>query len=148
VAGPGEIAKLRAAYGILLDPDAEAADRTIEVESAQPLSFQAMRAAVDYELRKAPDTYGVEIRVDGEFLGVSTRKVLDCLEGPAGGEQGTSLGTGDRASLAGESTRYRAVRYACTAAGCRSEAFRSFHDARLMPTCTDHQIAMELRGWT
>ncbi len=81
-------------------------------------------------------------------LGVSTRKMLENLEGLAGGEPGTSLSTGDRASLEGESTQYRALTYACTVAGCQREAFRSFHDARCLPSCTDHHVPMELRGWT
>ena len=65
VADPGEIAKLRAAYGVLLDPDVGDGDQAVEVESVQPLVSQAMRAAVDHELREAPGSRGVEIRVGG-----------------------------------------------------------------------------------
>lgn len=142
-----EVAKLRATYGVLLDPDAGPADRAIEVESARPPSFQAMRAAIADELRKAPEAHAVEIRIDGLRLGVSTRRMLERLEGTAGGDQGTSLGSGDRASLEGESTQYRVLRYTCASAGCPREAFRSFHDVRFLPTCTDHHAPMELRGW-
>ncbi len=66
--GREDIARLRVAYGILLDPDAVAAapsGRVIEVDSARPPSFLEMRTTVIGELRKAPDAHGVEIRVDG-----------------------------------------------------------------------------------
>jgi hypothetical protein len=145
--GREEIAKLRAVYGVLLDPDAAPADRAIEVDSARPPSFQEMRSTIARELDKASGAHGVEIRADGLRLGVSTRKMLDRLAGSAGGEPGTSLSTGDRASLEGESTQYCALQYACTVAGCQREAFRSFHDVRCLPSCTDHHVLMELRGW-
>ena len=107
VEGAEEIAKLRAAYGVLFDPDAASSSRAIEVDSVRPPSFQEMRVGVADELRKAPGALGVEIRVDGLRLGVSTRRMLERLDGPAGGEPGTSLSAGDRASLEGESTQYR-----------------------------------------
>jgi hypothetical protein len=146
--GREEIAKLRAAYGVLLDPDAVPSDRAIEVDSTQPPSFREICTTVADELREVPDAHGIEIRVDGLRLGVSSRKMLERLEGPVGDEPGGSPGTGDRASLEGESTQYRALHYACTVVGCQREAFRSFHDARYLPSCTDHHVPMELRGWS
>jgi hypothetical protein len=145
--GGQEIAKLRVSYDVLLDPDAARSDHVIDVDAARPPNFREMRKAVADRLRRAPDAQGVEIRVGGVSLGVSTRKMLASLEGSAGGDAGTPLSAGDRASLEGESTQYRALHYACTVTGCPREAFRSFHDARFVPSCTDHDVPMELRGW-
>jgi hypothetical protein len=142
-----KIAKLRDAYDVLLDPDAAPSSRPIDVDSTQPPSFTELVAAIADELRNVPDGHGVEIRVDGLSIGVSSRKKVEDLEGPAGGEPDTSLGSGDRASLEGESTQYRALCYACTVAGCRREEFRSFHDSRCVPSCSDHHVPMELCGW-
>jgi hypothetical protein len=138
---------LRAAYDVLLDHDAAPSGRRIDVDSARPPSFTELAATVADELRGVPDGRGVEIRVDGRSLGVSSRRKLSILAGSAGGEPDTSLGSGDRASLEGESTQYRALRYACMVTGCRREGFRSFHDSRYVPSCTDHHVPMEPQGW-
>jgi len=139
-----KIAKLRDSYDVLLDPDAAPSGRAIDVDSARPPSLTELFASIADELRGVPDGRGIEIRVDGLSIGVSSRKTVEALAGLAGGEPGTSLGSGDRASLEGESTQYRALRYACMVAGCCHEEFRSFHDPRRMPSCTDHRAPMEL----
>jgi hypothetical protein len=143
-----EVARQQAVYGALWDADAVTFVGSIDLESGQLPTSKRLRVLISDELRRRPDGDGIEVKLDGRPLGVSSRRALERLAGPAGGETATSFGDGDRASLAGESTQYRALRYACTAAECPSEAFRSYHDARFLPSCELHGVAMELRPWT
>ncbi|WP_221328324.1 hypothetical protein [Actinoplanes sp. L3-i22] len=146
MASPQGIERLRVKYGELFDPDAPATDHWIEIDPAKPPSIPSLAAKIAAEL-DGSGAAAVEVRVAGTALGAGTRATLDALDGTAAGES-TPVGSGDRASLAGESTQFRALRYVCRTPGCGGEAFRSFHDPRFVPACgqTGHQ-AMELRGW-
>ena len=141
---PDEVARQRAAYGALWDDDMVTVVGSIDVEPGQLPTSKRLRDMISDELQRRPDGDGVEVRLDGQRLGVSSRGALKRLAGSAGGETTTSFGDGDRASLAGESTQFRALRYTCTAAECASEAFRSFHDVRFLPSCGRHGLTMEL----
>ncbi|MEU8007915.1 hypothetical protein AB0B66_42730 [Catellatospora sp. NPDC049111] len=143
-----EVARQRAAYGALWDADVVTFVGSIDIKSGRLPTSRRLQAMISEELRRWPDGDGVEVRLDGQRLGLSSRRALDRLAGTAGGDESTSFGDGDRASLPGESTQYRALRYACPADACPREAFRSFHDARFLPLCESHGLAMELRAWT
>jgi len=63
--------------------------------------------------------------------------------GPAGGSNG-GLGSGDRASLPGRSSRYRVIWLVC--AQCGTKLAWLFYDERDMPLCADEQHGqMELQ---
>jgi hypothetical protein len=146
VGSPQGIERLREKYGELFDPDAPASDRWIELDPAKPPTIPILAARIATELAES-GAAAVEVRVAGATLGAGTRATLDDLEGTAAGET-VPMGSGDRASLTGESTQFRALRYVCPKPGCGKEAFRSFHDPRVAPACgeTDHR-PMELHGW-
>jgi len=139
------IERLREKYGELFDPDAPAVNRWIELDPDEPPTIPVLAGRVAAELESG--AAAVEVRVAGATLGAVTQATLAALEGTAAGET-VPMGSGDRASLAGESTQFRALSYVCPEPGCGKEAFRSFHDPRFVPACgeTDHR-PMRLHGW-
>lgn len=147
---PDEVTRQRMVYGALWDPVAEAlpgpVELSVDLGGSRLPTARRLRETITDELRRRPDLDVIEVRLDGERLGVSSRVALQRLEGRAGGGETPSFGAGDRASLAGESTQYRALHYVCTMAGCTDEAFQSFHDARFPPKCERDHVAMELRA--
>jgi cell division ATPase FtsA len=116
--------------------------------SRMPMIQESLSARFGWELRLTDFDLAV---AKGAAIYAQPVEVtrLGSVEGPATA-LGTpaALGDGDRATLEGESTQYRAIRYSCKILGCASETFRSFHDARYLPACADHGTAMELNVWT
>jgi molecular chaperone DnaK (HSP70) len=124
--------------------------------SRMPMIEQSLKSRFGWNLRmtdfdlavaKGAAIYGAgpvlsdEVRLDAMPNGMD-------VGGVAVGGVDKSLTDGDRASLEGESSQYRAIRYSFRERDCASEGFRSFHDARYLPTCADHQTLMELNAWT
>jgi hypothetical protein len=144
MASQAEMTELRITYGALWDEAAGTFVAVIDLEPGRLPTDTDLSIMIAEKLRRWPDGDGVEVRLAGQRLGISTRRALERAAGTAGGETTTSVGDGDRASLSGESTQYRALRYTCAAAECSSEAFRSFHDARFLPSCQLHDLKMEL----
>ncbi|MEV0897242.1 hypothetical protein [Actinoplanes sp. NPDC049802] len=141
--GPPGFERLREKYGELFDPGVSAAGCWIEVDPAKPPTIPILVAQVVSKLEESRAA-SIEVRVAGTALGVVTRASLEDLEGTAAGEA-VPVSSGDRATLAGESSQFRALRYACPESGCGKEKFRSFHDARFLPSCgTDGHRLMEL----
>jgi hypothetical protein len=74
----------------------------------------------------------VMIRVHGQGLGPPGRPDLACA--PTGGSGG-QMGSGDRASLPGRSTRYRVIWLVC--AHCGAKMAWLFYDERDIPLCAN-----------
>lgn len=125
----------------------------------EPLFARTVNVAVDLDspqrlsklteqIRRALDASGAtvtEVRAGETLLGVVTREQLDRATGDAGGAEPVPVGSGDHALLAGESSQYRVIRYACA---CGGEAFRVSHDTRALPACPACKSRLEKPSWT
>lgn len=144
---PPEIEKIRSTYSDLFDASLSRADDHLDLRSEALPRFPALVVLLRRKLRE-PGTSAVEVRLDGAVLGISTEEKVAVYTGTAAGVEAVPVSSGDRASLEGDSTQYQALIYRCTILDCAYSAFRSFHDARLVPVCPDDGRLMELSGWT
>jgi hypothetical protein len=95
----------------------------------------ALRQQFDAE----PDVAALTLAVDDVEAGVVTRRSLGRVEGTAAGDSGPTsapVGFGERLQLAGDSTEYRLLAFACRQ--CARTAYRIFYDERDLPACADH----------
>lgn len=108
-------------YRILLDPEAPASSHRLEVREDTPAG---MVAAALFELLSAhPDLDGVELVVDGEPAGTSSRRRVESLVDASGPVRGDApVGAGDGASLPGPPSRFVAFTFSC--AHCGERAYR------------------------
>lgn len=123
--------RLRTLYSPLIDP--EDGDAGAEHHEPTRLSLPDMRRTLRRVYLHRPGVDRVALRVGGVRIGVTTRDRVCRDAGTAGGE---GLGDGDRASVVGDSTQYRLIRFACER--CRRAAATVFYDERRVPSCDEH----------
>jgi len=108
-------------YRILLDPYAPASSHRLEVPADVPAGLVA---AGLYELYSShPGLDGVELVVDGESVGTSSRSRVESLVEASGPVRGDApVGAGDGASLPGPPSRFVAFAFRC--GECGEHAYR------------------------
>jgi hypothetical protein len=115
-------------YAILNDPEPPAAAPvTLDLAARTPVEVAA--EILDELYRDDPRLDLVRVRVGGMLAAVTSRQRIDALL--PGTERG--VGTGDGATLPGESTRYRLIRLRCPV--CAAEVLRLHVDPQAPPTC-------------
>ena len=130
--------RLRNAYRPLLD--LAATDHDAVHREPERVSIEELRRHLRSMYAADPRLGRVLIQVAGVDVGISTRQLVAHDTGVAGATE-TPVGTGERASQPGDSTRYRIVLFRC--GGCAASVARVFYDERRIPLCTEHG-AMEL----
>jgi hypothetical protein len=143
-----QVEELRADYAVLFDPDVASASHAIQLDATDPPDYSDLARRVRAELTTT-GADAVEVRLADELLGVSTRKSVGESGGTLAVPEPAPVGVGDHATLTGESSQYRAIRYVCREKEHEEqfEMFRVFHDSRAIPSCPTHSRTMELAGW-
>lgn len=129
------------AWRILVDPRAAAGDSPTLRLPAEATGSDAARA-IEGLMRRDLDVEVIRVVVGERVVGSTTRSYLSVafgLDRSTGG-----VGTGDGATLPGESTRFVLVRYECRAAGCDTREYRVVHDERALPECPSCGQRMDL----
>ncbi|MGW4803258.1 hypothetical protein [Kitasatospora sp. NPDC004272] len=121
----------RAALAQLIDPEARPADSGGHLDvSAEDRSDQ-VRSRLEARFRERPELSALTIRLDGQDIGIATRRRLRATAGTAGEQP--EFGGADRAALPGPSQQFKAVRFACRS--CGATAVRSYYEPRDLPEC-------------
>lgn len=121
----------RTLFSRLIDSGVQDAHEQMDVTAEQRLD--EVRALLAERFRLRPTLSGILLRVDGQGIGVATRRLVLAEPGTAGEQP--PLGVADHASLPGVSQQFIAVRFVCSAPGCGSTVLRSFYDERAIPVC-------------
>lgn len=130
---------------VLVDENASVAANPFDVASADTLD--EVQALLE-EFFAAPGAPGaVSLTVGTTYVGVVTRRTLE-QSGRTAAEPApaSDVGIGERIQLAGISTRYKLLTFACR--DCLTVANRIYYDERNLPICTKDGRTMELQRGT
>ncbi len=126
---------------MLVDPAAGPTE-AVEVHVPEGTSVVAVADLLEDILGRFPDVETMELVVGGRRAALTSRSFLTRTFVAPAGDKGT--GDGDGATVPGASTRYTALRYACTKSGCAGEVYAAYHDDRYCPACPLCGRPMEL----
>jgi hypothetical protein len=116
---------------VLVDRQVGAAADAIEINDSTTLDQVQFRLTEHFGAHRTSPA--VEVIVRGHRVGVVTRRSLGLVAGTAGDPPPDQTGVGERLQLAGDSGRYRLLRFGC--AYCPEPAYRIFYDERDVPRC-------------
>ncbi|MFD7734933.1 hypothetical protein ACFV6F_31695 [Kitasatospora phosalacinea] len=121
----------RAALAGLIDPDARPVDVGGRLDVSAEERSDEVRPRLEAVFLEQPGLSAVMIRLDGQDVGIATRRRLRETAGTAGEQP--EFGGAERASLPGSSQQFKAVRFAC--GSCGATAVRSYYEPRDLPEC-------------
>jgi hypothetical protein len=123
---------LMARYYPLIDQSAGSHDAEFEADGRPSVSD--LRRQLRTRFRADDQLEHIRFRVDGHYVGVTSRRIAcadDGVAGPSAVESG--LGDSDRATQPGYSTRYKAIEFECPR--CLRRVRMSYYDEREVPQC-------------
>ena len=140
---PEWIGRLRRHYAKLLDDSAFGGGLIVSVDPKNPPDYSDLANEIRLNLQQA-GAATIEVRaISGELIGVATREKAGAGDEALAGDP-VPVGTGDHASLPGESGQYRVIVYKCPEGHV---GYRIYHDPRELPVCEKDKKTMGLAGW-
>ncbi|WP_430781757.1 hypothetical protein [Actinoplanes sp. G11-F43] len=138
------IEELRREFGPAFDPGITRATDSLDLPDPPPDDYSDF-AQLIRDRFAATDGDTVAVRFRGTKLGVCSRASVGAAGGTLSQAEPVPVGSGDRATLPGESGQYRAIRYYCTAHD--HQEFHIFHDDRIPRNCPVGAEPLEF-AWT